>query len=738
MPPARPTQLGRYQILEEIGKGSMGVVYLAKDPLIGRLVALKTFRLPGDANEQELAESRERFIREAQSAGILSHPNIVTVHDVVELSDDGLTFMAMEFVRGTDLKELLRSDEIFDLQMVADIVWQIADALEYAHSKGVVHRDVKPANILITGDQRVKITDFGIARLNSSNLTHAGQLLGTPNYMAPEQIQGREVDHRADIFALGVVIYELLTRQKPFRGDNLTVVSHRIVHEPFTPPEEYLGEIPARLREILNKALAKDPAQRYQGAGELAWDLKQLAEELHKQDRLNDTQQVHAGAAPRPRPEADAVASAVNSTVVAPRPSASAAAVSPGTVPAPSGPPSAASPGGLPPVPAVQVPPIAVPATSPAPKAAASLAPPPPPPLPPLAASVPLAGPGEVLSKVSFEDLEAAAVPVAVPVSSPAPPPSLAMAPPVPAKGRSKGWIFGLAAAGFLFLVALGVAIFWPEPPPPPPSISAAERLRAVPGMSRVEELLAQGKPDEALQALALVETRVTTDPELLAELEQIRQTAKRDSEELSTAAKVSAQAGSLVAEGELALAGKRYTEAAAKAREALALVPGFPPAQNLISRLQVLAPTAVSQLPAPRPPPRSQTPSAPPAVVLGGPTVPAAPVAGDATLLVRFHSERPKGTLMVYAGERQLLREPFEFSQKSGFMRSKGVPGGFDRAFKLSPGTLSLRVYISYGRDDPKERTRTETIEGNFPAGSSRELEVRVAESGQLSVNLR
>ena len=251
MLPLTPTKLGRYEIVDEIGKGAMGVVYLARDPLIGRLVALKTFRIGYSVSDQEMDQFRARFIREAQSAGILSHANIVTIHDVVEESEDGVAFIAMEYVRGTNLKALLQGDQPLSLPFVVDVIAQIADALDYAHSRGVIHRDVKPANILITADNRVKITDFGIARIiDGSNLTQEGQLLGTPNYMAPEQIQGKDVDHRADHFALGVVLYEMLTRHKPFQGENLTVVSHRIVYDHFTPP----ANTSARCRPALSRS----------------------------------------------------------------------------------------------------------------------------------------------------------------------------------------------------------------------------------------------------------------------------------------------------------------------------------------------------------------------------------------------------------------------------------------------------------------------------------------------------
>jgi serine/threonine protein kinase len=296
-----PARLGRYEILDELGKGAMGVVFLARDPLIGRLVALKTFRIGFSVRDAEMEQFRARFMREAQSAGILSHPNIVTVHDVVEKSEEGLAFIAMEYVQGTNLKMLLQRGTALDLPFAVAVIEQVADALDYAHSKGVVHRDIKPANLLITADNRVKITDFGIARLDTSNLTQEGQLLGTPNYMSPEQIQGREVDHRTDLFSLGVVLYEMLTRHKPFQGENLTVVSHKIVYDAFVPLDQYNQALPSGVQAILSRAMDKDPASRYQRAREMAEDLRRLvgsraavSEELNETQSLSETSALSA------------------------------------------------------------------------------------------------------------------------------------------------------------------------------------------------------------------------------------------------------------------------------------------------------------------------------------------------------------------------------------------------------------------------------------------------------------
>ncbi|HKI85962.1 MAG TPA: protein kinase, partial [Thermoanaerobaculia bacterium] len=280
-----PTQLGRYEIVGEIGRGAMGLVYLAQDPLIGRLVAIKTLRTEKIPSDQRDA-FHERFLREAQSAGILTHPNIVTIHDVVDDGGGGVPFIAMEYVRGGNLRDLLKSGKPLPLDFVVAVVEQISAALDYAHSMGVVHRDVKPANIMITGEERVKITDFGIAQLHSGSLTHEGEMVGTPNYMAPEQVLGREVDWRADIFSLGVLVYEMLTCHKPFFGENLTSVTQRIAYEPFTPAGKWAEDLPSGIDVLLDRALHKDPSLRYQTAGALADDLRQVHENA---DSLNDT-----------------------------------------------------------------------------------------------------------------------------------------------------------------------------------------------------------------------------------------------------------------------------------------------------------------------------------------------------------------------------------------------------------------------------------------------------------------
>lgn len=264
-------KLGRYEVVRELGKGAMGIVYLAKDPLIGRLVALKTIRASAHADDDEAKEFQQRFVREAQAAGILNHPAIVTVFDIGQDEATGMSFIAMEYVEGSNLKEVLAQGRPLTYEQIGEIISQIADALDFAHAKGIVHRDVKPANIILLEGNRAKITDFGIAKIaTGGNLTSTGQFLGTPNYMAPEQIKGTPVDGRTDIFSLGICLYECLTRRKPFGGDSLTSISYKIVHESFAPLREVNPQIPEGYNEVVATSLAKDPSRRYQRGKDMA------------------------------------------------------------------------------------------------------------------------------------------------------------------------------------------------------------------------------------------------------------------------------------------------------------------------------------------------------------------------------------------------------------------------------------------------------------------------------------
>lgn len=252
----------------------MGVVYLASDPVIGRRIALKVLRLDIPGAEDSSERLRSRFQREAQSAGILSHPNIVTVYDAIEQTDDGALCIAMEFVEGTNLSEILRRPEPLSPDFALEVAAQIADALDYAHGRGVIHRDIKPANVIVTPNGQVKITDFGIAHLIDSALSEDLRFLGTPSYMAPERIEGREIDQRADLFSLGVVLYQLVTRHMPFKGSSVADLTRSIARDAPTPPERYVPEISPELRGIILKSLEKNVDKRYQTAAALATDLR--------------------------------------------------------------------------------------------------------------------------------------------------------------------------------------------------------------------------------------------------------------------------------------------------------------------------------------------------------------------------------------------------------------------------------------------------------------------------------
>src|SRR5687767_3430976 len=263
--------LGRYQIVSTLGRGAMGTVYRAVDPAIERTVAIKT--LNPDLPDENLAEVKERFLREAKSAGRLNHPNVVTVYDVGEAN--GVAYIAMEYLEGKSLRQILDAGPQ-PLRTVVDIAAQIADALDYAQRHGIVHRDIKPANIMLSPGGIAKLTDFGVAYMPSSSMTQTGAVLGSPKYLSPEQCLGLPVDGRADIFALGIVLFEMLARKTPFEGPDITVFNlmQRICTEPAPPITKVNREVPSAFDYILGRALAKRPEERYQRAAEFAADLR--------------------------------------------------------------------------------------------------------------------------------------------------------------------------------------------------------------------------------------------------------------------------------------------------------------------------------------------------------------------------------------------------------------------------------------------------------------------------------
>lgn len=266
-----PQKIGKYTIIERIGRGGMGYVYRAHDPILKRDVAIKTM-VKDVADDPEL---RSRFTREAQSAGGLRHPNIVTIYDLGE-DETGCPFIAMEFLTGTDIEHIIKNKKDLSLLKKIDIIIQTCAGLGYAHANGIVHRDIKAPNIRVLDNGEAKIMDFGIAKMTSSHFTRTGMVMGTPHYMAPEQIRGEKVDGRADIFSVGVVLYELLTYRKPFSGDNPTTVLFKIIHEDPDPLVDENFNPPQGLDEVVARALKKKPEERYQTCEEMAEDLRYI------------------------------------------------------------------------------------------------------------------------------------------------------------------------------------------------------------------------------------------------------------------------------------------------------------------------------------------------------------------------------------------------------------------------------------------------------------------------------
>lgn len=679
MLPLTPTKLGRYEIVDEIGKGAMGVVFLARDPLIGRLVALKTFRIGYSVRDAELEQFRARFIREAQSAGILSHPNIVTIHDVVEHSDDGLAFIAMEYVRGTNLKTLLQGDQPLTLPFVVEVISQVAEALDYAHSHRVIHRDVKPANILITADNRVKITDFGIARLDTSNLTQEGQLLGTPNYMAPEQIQGKEVDHRADLFALGVVLYEMLTRHKPFQGENLTVVSHRIVYDHFTPPREFVRELPPGLEPVLSRALEKDANRRYQKARDMVADLRRVSGSLlGANDDLNETQSISVMPAP---------------SLVPPPPL-------PGSFPAKVG-----TVGTLATDHGTMVTP---------PAGTFSMTPPP---LPTGASTPPFPTP--------------TGASVATHVSRPK-----RQGPPVsPRRVALAG-----GGAALLMLILAGVLFGWLQWATPSAGRSPeqdAQQRQLVDLLRTGHQLLRAGDPATAARFFQKAENIAPADKK--EKMRTLRLAADEQAKTFGQLVGIQKQVvGHLIA-AQQAIENRRYEEAIKSANAALALDPSNPEASTILASAQ----TAQARLKErAQPSQRNQRVKRPEEIAAATttpvpePSVPAAAeesVPQIAALRISFESAREGvANVRVHINGRSVMSA--NVGSKGGLLRRRGGSGGsVDRTVEVASGDSEIQVWVT----PPGGTAKMRKLSGNFPSASSRNLSIRLPETGEATIEL-
>jgi serine/threonine protein kinase len=292
--------LKHYRILEKIAEGGMGTVFLAQDTILDRKVAVKV--LPREAASDQ--ERMRRFVQEAKAASALKHPNVAGIHELGE--EDGLHFIVMEYVEGETLATRIERGKI-DFNTVVDLSLQIADALEEAHERGIIHRDIKPSNIMITPRNHAKVLDFGLAKMsplpseaipNAEARTESGMILGTVQYMSPEQVLGKNVDHRSDIFSLGAVLYEMASRQLPFRGGTWTEMMNQILNFPPPPIRRFNGEIPEELEQIILKCLEKDRDQRYQTVGELLQDLRQFKRE---------SGELSAKTRPTPRPPSPSI-----------------------------------------------------------------------------------------------------------------------------------------------------------------------------------------------------------------------------------------------------------------------------------------------------------------------------------------------------------------------------------------------------------------------------------------------
>ncbi|MFL6293642.1 MAG: protein kinase domain-containing protein, partial [Thermoanaerobaculia bacterium] len=636
----------------------MGVVYLARDPLIGRLVALKTFRIGYSVKDHEMEQFRVRFMREAQSAGILSHPHIVTIHDVMEQTDEGMAFIAMEYVRGTTLKAMLQSDQTFSLAFVVDVISQVAEALDYAHSHRVIHRDVKPANILITADNRVKITDFGIARLDTSNLTQEGQLLGTPNYMAPEQIQGKEVDHRADLFALGVVLYEMLTRHKPFQGENLTVVSHRIVYDHFTPPKEYARDLPPGVEQVLDRALEKDPARRYQRAKDMADDLRRMLSEAR--DDLNETLSIASWA--------------------------------PGMEPGHAAPANTTPPGGT----------TVMSGSGGAGGSGGSGGTPPP--------------------------VAAAAKPARPPRQKP---------PRQPMSARRLLLSAGVAAVvAILAAAAILLGISWSGGPEKPP----AESVREV-GSAQYAALVQQGQDfrDSLKYPEAIGAFKQALEVAPAAEKARIQSLIEDSQDRLATLVQSQTQAEQVMTrliEARLAMQDRRYDDAIKAADAVLALEPEHAEATQVRAAAQKgledlrrrRTRATPGQQPAQGEPIVAATPQPMPTAV---PQETAQPVAQKTQLRLLIHSEGPETSVKIRLKGSSIYSHTFH-GKRGGILR-KSAPFDASDVVSVPAGSNDLQVYVT-----PRGKAAAFSPHaGIFRAGEARSLEIRVSESGQVSVNL-
>ena len=681
----RIAKLGRYEVVSELGKGAMGIVYLARDPVIGRMVAIKTIRVNAGGDEEDTQEFRERFVREAQTAGILSHPNIVTIHDIGEDPETQVSFIAMEYIEGKNLKMLLGEKTRFPYDQVSEIVAEVAEALDYAHRKGIIHRDVKPANIIITTDGKVKITDFGIAKIASSNLTTTGQFLGTPNYMSPEQVSGSPVDGRSDLFSLGVVLYELLTSRKPFQGDNLTAISYKIVHEDHTPPADLSPEIPHEFNDIVGRAMAKDPWNRYQRGKDLALALYQLKAQLDERRSQEDLGTMISAAA-----ESVPTLKLANLKEIAesgaPDPQETPAAIARVAEASDSAATRKREGSG---------------SFSQSGSRRSAVPPTPPPPI----------APG------SFEPTVAAS---STAPSRPAP--TMPVRPISGARPKSRaGWVVGLAAVVALALAGY-VVLRRPSPPAPTaaapsaPAGETAQRPEAGAVQKSLDEgkrLLEAGKYEESLTVFRTVLGSHPDNAEAKEFATKAEEAVKNKTERESKTARIATALDS----ARQAFSTRKWEEARDRAGEVLALDAENAEAIKLrddsvaqieraaakkveaqlakIRAMAKAAPQSVQKV-------EQQGPAAPPPVPAG---------TSKATLRLLFDSPISEGHVMVAVNDQILLRQPYNFKKKTGLFKSAEGTGTVSANIAVPNGPLTVKVWLSGPGISPAYATATASM---------------------------
>ncbi len=695
----RIAKLGRYEVVRELGKGAMGIVYLAKDPVIGRLVAIKTIRSSGTGDEEDTQEFRERFVREAQTAGILSHPNIVTIHDIGEDPETQTSFIAMEYIEGKNLKMLLAEKTKFPYEHVAEMVAEVAEALDYAHRKGIIHRDVKPANIIITADGKVKITDFGIAKIASSNLTTTGQFLGTPNYMSPEQVSGSPVDGRSDLFSLGVVLYELLTSRKPFQGDNLTAISYKIVHEDFTPPAELSKEIPDEFDEIVARAMAKDPWNRYQRGKDLAlalYQLKAQLEERKSQDNLGTMVSAAAENVPTLKLAnlMEIAASGAPGAQGTPRTEASERPESSGS--------SSASGSRRTTIPFSE---------TPAPGSPGSVEP-----------AVPLSStsPARPVPTMPVQPIS----------GKPARKPG--------AKPRSRAGLVAAAAAVVTIAVA-GYLVVKPSAAPKaaPAAVDPAQQAEAVAlqkSLDQGKQLYDEGRFEESLVVLRNVLGR---DPENVA-ARRLADQAEAAIKNRTEQAGRTAQVASALELARQSFSAKKWEEARDRAGEVLLLDAQNAEAIKLrddsaaqIEKAALQKKKTEARLAQIRAMPKSGGP--PQKAEQQGPVVPQPPGATNATLRLLFDSPISEGHVMVAINDQILLRRPYSFKKRAGLFKTVEGTGIVSANIPVPSGPVTVKVWLSGPDISPAYGSATASM---MPS-ETRVLKLDYA-GGQLGVHVQ